>query len=112
MQLSYFLNIICGTWYHKNALHTSSQCNLVEFVLDFTCLSDSDRVCFSFSSDTSVLGERLCFRILSPAFNFIWFGLVTDLCVSAELPLKASIACNLTYAILALPVKVKVYAGH
>ena len=50
VQPSYFLNIICGTRYHKNALHTSSQCNLVEFVLDLTRLfRQSDRVWFSSS---------------------------------------------------------------
>ena len=34
--------------------------------------------------------------ILSNAFNFIWIGLVTDICVSAQLSLEANIACNLT----------------
>ena len=34
--------------------------------------------------------------ISNNAFYFLWFGLVTDLCVSAQLPLKANIACNLT----------------
>jgi len=44
--------------------------------------------------------DRPYFLISNNAFYFIWFVLVTDLCVSAQLPLKANIARNLTYPFL------------
>ena len=93
-----FSDLECIMWYKRVLyLEPGRHYNFIEFVLDIACLfMQSDRLCVSFSSDASVLRERLRFPISSPAFNFIWFGLVTDLCVSAELPLKANIACNLT----------------